>query len=117
MIVAIVDDLLFGSKIRAAAHAAGASLQVLPSATDVASLGDTQVSLVIVDLAASGAIDRIRDLRAIDAMSKPIVAFASHVRADLIAAARAAGADRVLARSAFVAELPDLMRREAAARS
>jgi hypothetical protein len=46
----------------------------------------------------------------------PVVAFASHVRADLIAEARAAGADRVLARSAFVAELPALVARAQAAR-
>jgi hypothetical protein len=33
----------------------------------------------------------------------------SHVRGDLIDAARAAGIDQVLARSAFVTKLPDLI--------
>jgi hypothetical protein len=38
-----------------------------------------------------------------------IIAFVSHVREDAIAAARSAGADRVLARSAFVRELNNLL--------
>jgi hypothetical protein len=39
-----------------------------------------------------------------------LIAYVSHVREDLIAAARAAGADRVLARGAFSKLLPDLLR-------
>lgn len=117
MIVAIVDDLIFASRIRAAAESADATLKVLPSRTDAAVLGDTPISLAIVDLAAAGALDRIRDLRARPGAPVTVVAFVSHVRADLVAAARAAGADRVLARSAFVAELPALVRHGAPAAS
>jgi hypothetical protein len=40
----------------------------------------------------------------------PVIAFASHLDVDAIRAARDAGADRVLVRSAFVATLPDLLR-------
>ena len=115
MIVAIIDDLIFGSRIRAAAESAHAPLRVLPSTVDLATLRDAGGSLVIVDLGAAGAIDRNRDCRALPGPTSPLVGFVSHVRTDLIAEARAAGADRVLARSAFVAELPALMQREAAA--
>lgn len=115
MIVAVIDDLIFRSRIHAAAESAGAALTVLPSTADAAALRDAAPSLVLVDLGAPAAIDRIRDLRALPGPPATIVAFVSHVRADLIVAAREAGADRVLARSAFVAELPALMRREPAA--
>jgi CheY-like chemotaxis protein len=110
MIVAIVDDLLFGSKIRAATEAAGRRVTFVRQGGHVEdAIRAAGVSLVIVDLARVGAADAIRAARAVDGPRIPIVAFASHVRADLIAEARAAGADRVLARSAFVAELPTLV--------
>jgi CheY-like chemotaxis protein len=41
--------------------------------------------------------------------SLPVVAFVSHAHAEGIERARAAGASRVLARSAFVKELPQLV--------
>jgi len=39
----------------------------------------------------------------------PTVGFVSHVQANLIADARRAGVDQVLARSAFVTQLPQLL--------
>ena len=44
-----------------------------------------------------------------DLAAIPIVGFVSHVQADVIAAARAAGIDEVMARSAFVTRLPELL--------
>jgi CheY-like chemotaxis protein len=112
MILAVVDDLLFGSRIRAAADAAGRAITFVrrgASVTEKTSGVFSLDTLVIVDLGQPGASDVIREIRALPGPRVPIVAFASHVRADLIAEARAAGADRVLARSAFVAELPALV--------
>ena len=110
MIVALVDDLLFGSRIRAAAEAAGRRVTFVRQDDRVEdALRADAASLVIVDLARAGAADAIRAVRSLSGARIPIVAFASHVRADLIADARAAGADRVLARSAFVAALPTLV--------
>ena len=82
-----------------------------------ATLQTTPPSLVIVDLGQAGAADAIRRVRDTPGAPISIVAFASHVRADHIADARAAGADRVLARSAFVAELPGLFGAPSIARS
>jgi DNA-binding NarL/FixJ family response regulator len=110
MIVAVVEDLLFGSKIRAAADAGGSTVRFARRTEDVAAVvREAGASLVIVDLGAAGAAEVIRSIRATLETSVSIVAFASHVRADLITDARAAGADRVLARSAFVTELPSLV--------
>lgn len=111
MIAAIVDDLLFGSKILAATDAAGEHVTFVRGAADpVTEAASAGASLVIVDLGRAGAAETIRELRRALGEAVSIVAFASHVRTDLIAAARQAGADRVLARSAFVAELPSLVR-------
>lgn len=110
MIIAVVDDLLFGSKIRSAADAAGTAIRFVRRGDDLSSaLSEEDSSLMLVDLSSTGAADAIRLARATVGPAVAIVAFASHVRADLIADARAAGADRVLARSAFVAELPALV--------
>jgi CheY-like chemotaxis protein len=118
MIVAIVDDLLFGSRIRAATEAAGRRVTFVRRSDSVEdAVRGAGASLVIVDLARSGAADAIRAVRSLEGARIPIVAFASHLRADLIAEARVAGADRVLARSAFVTELPTLVARSGAAAS
>lgn len=104
MTAAFVDDLLFRSKIRAAASGTGAAVSFLKDAGDPA-LADAAVA--IVDLDAAGAMDIVGALRA----SWPalrIVGFVSHVHAERIREAREAGAD-VMARSAFVNALPSLL--------
>lgn len=104
-IVALVADLMFASRIRGAAPAAktvqrGDALE--------AAIGPA-TRLILVDLHAPGALEAIQALR--DAGSAAtIVAFGSHVETDALQAARAAGADRVMARSAFVRDLPALVR-------
>jgi CheY-like chemotaxis protein len=56
-----------------------------------------------------GAVEAIRTLRADPAgASIPVIGFFSHVHAARAQDALAAGATRVLARSAFVKELPDI---------
>lgn len=113
MIVAAVDDLLFSSKIRSVAKALGVEVVFAraPEAT-VAEVRARKPALVIFDLDAG----RLRPLEALSALEQDpetaairAVGFVSHVRADVVSAARAAGADEVLARSAFVAALPDLV--------
>jgi CheY-like chemotaxis protein len=110
MIIAVVDDLLFGSKIRAAAEAAGHALTFVRRGADAATaVTQAAASLVLVDLGQPGSVEAISAIRAAAGPTLAIIAFASHVRADLIAEGRAAGATRVLARSAFVGELPALV--------
>lgn len=111
--VAAAADLLFSARIRSAAEAAGVPLVLLRSGEDVVRrAGEAGARLVLLDLDARwlDAPAVIGALKADAATAAiPVVAYVSHVREDAIAAARAAGADRVLARSAFVQLLPGLL--------
>lgn len=113
MIVAAVDDLLFSSKLRQAARGAGVEIVFARGAGAVlAQARATKPSLVILDLDAERLqpLDVLEQLRA-DATLADIrtLGFVSHVRADRIRAAEEAGIGAVLARSAFVAQLPDIV--------
>ena len=113
MILCILDDLLFSVKIKTAAKALGVDVSfertpelVLPR------IREKQPSLVIFDLNSA----KMRPMEAIAAMKAdaalaPIqtLGFVSHVDSTAIAAARAAGIDQVLARSAFTAQLGDIL--------
>ncbi|MEX2270783.1 MAG: hypothetical protein WD690_04900 [Vicinamibacterales bacterium] len=105
MIAAFVDDLLFRSKIRAVASHTGAAVSFLRDAADPA-LADA--SMAIIDLDGSGAIATVSSLRG-SWPALPLVGFVSHVNVDRIREARAAGAIDVMARSAFVTALPELL--------
>ena len=110
-IVAVVNDLMFGSRIRAAAQQAGVNAVFVRNAVDL-SAHASAADLVVLDLDTRwlDAPAAIASLRADPATAAvQIVAFGPHVDGDALTAARAAGADRVLARSAFVKLLPDLL--------
>ncbi len=115
MILAVLDDLMFTSKIKTAANQLGVAVTFARSADAArAALGSAKPSLVILDLNNTrvdplGIVSEMRSNPALDAI--PTVAFVSHVQTDLIQAARNAGVGDVLARSAFVAQLPEILRR------
>ena len=105
MILCVVDDLIFSVKISTAAKALAAPVfferspdMVLPR------IREKQPSLVILDLNST----KLRPLEVIVQMKadpglKDIrtLGYVSHVQTDVIDAARGAGVDEVLARSAF----------------
>jgi CheY-like chemotaxis protein len=105
MVLCVVDDLMFSVKISSAAKAVGApvAFERSPQAA-VARIRTERPSLVIFDLNSSrlAPIETIARLKA-DPELRGIrtLGYVSHVQADVIAAARAAGCDEVLARSAF----------------
>ena len=105
MIIAFVDDLLFRSKIRAVAAHTGAEVAFVKTSGDPALAG---ASLVIVDLDAPNAVATVTALAAIVPPPR-VIGFVSHVNADRIREARAAGNVEVMARSAFVNALPALL--------
>ena len=113
MILAAVADLMFSSKIRAAAGLAGADVRFARTAEDLLRQArELRPSRVLLDLNAAplAPIETIARLKGdADLAAIPIVGFVSHVQADVIAAARAAGIDEVMARSAFVTRLPELL--------
>ena len=129
MVVAVVDDLLFSSKIRAVAAAAGESVAFVRNPDSVAAaVREHRPRLIIIDLdrdtlRPTETIAAIRSLTApSDTQQEPsaagiprIVGFGAHVNVERLRAARDAGADDALARSAFVAMLPALLTPVAAA--
>lgn len=104
-VAALVPDLLFAARIRGAAPAA----RTVHSSDQLAEVVGPGTRLVLVDLQARGAVDAIRMLREREDPPR-IVAYGPHVAGEVLTAARAAGADRVLARGAFVAELPSIVK-------
>jgi PleD family two-component response regulator len=113
VIVCAIDDLIFSIKISTAAKSLGADLYFERSADNVlATVRDRRPSLVIFDLNST----RLRPLSAIAAMKadpelKTIrtLGYVSHVDTPTIDAARAAGIDQVLARSAFAERLGEIL--------
>ncbi len=118
-IIAVVDDLLFLSRIREAALRAGSEVvQARDPAALLAAARTARLVLVDADSDRIAWPQAIAALRADPALAEiPVVAFLSHVAADRAALARAAGIRRVLSRAAFVRELPGLLNTAAAAHS
>jgi len=112
MVLAVVDDLLFSSKIRAVAAGTGEVVTFVRNPGGVqAACAEHQPRLVLIDLDRD-ALNPIETISAIRGMPPPvprIVGFGAHVNVDRLRAAREAGADQAMARSAFVAALPGLL--------
>lgn len=114
MILALVDDLLFLSKIQQTANLLGIVVESAQPA-DLPQLAVENVpEALIIDLnhRSGKALEVVRTLKS-DLKTKdlPVIGFASHVQSSLINAARHAGCDFVLGRSAFVKQLPILLQR------
>ncbi len=113
MVLVAVDDLLFSSKIRAVAKHAGVDLTFARTPADILDRArSASPSLVIFDLdcAKADPVATIAAIKSEPALAGiPTLAFASHVHAALIGSARKAGADQVLPRSAFAANLGDIL--------
>lgn len=113
MIVCAVDDLIFSVKISTAAKGLGVDVYFERTPERVLdTIREKRPSLVIFDLNSSrlkpmtviGAIradDELKNVRTLG--------YVSHVDAAAVDAARAAGIDQVLARSAFSDRLRDIL--------
>src|SRR6266705_4484912 len=105
MILAVLDDLLFTSKIKTAANQLGVPVTFARSAeAALAAMRKNAPSLVIFDLnnPRTDPLGTVAAMKSDAVLSTiPTLAFASHVQTDIIDAARKAGVDEVLARSAF----------------
>jgi len=114
--LAAVDDLIFLTKIRETAKQVGVGITTASPPPSPDAVVTDQPKGILLELSARNhALEWVRALKANAATrSIPIVAFASHVESDLISAARLAGCNRVLARSAFTQQLPALLRDELA---
>lgn len=116
-VLALVDDLMLLSRVREAARGAGVEVRPVRQPAQLLEGVRDGGGLVVVDadssrLPWSDALATLRRENLLDTV--PIVAFFSHVHPEQAEKARAAGCDRVLARSAFVMALPDLIAASAA---
>jgi CheY-like chemotaxis protein len=115
MIVCVVDDLMFSIKISTAAKSLGVDLYFERSADKVlTTVREKQPTLVIFDLNSRKLqpMDAIAALKAEpDLQGIRTLGYVSHVDTPTIEAARAAGIDQVLARSAFSDRLGEILTR------
>ena len=111
--MAAVEDLLFRSKIGETAAQLGieASFPRGPKKLEE-SLSASPPDLLILDLNSSR-FEPLQILQAVNAEEATrgvkTVGFLSHVQKDLAVAAKEAGCDRVVARSAFTRDLPKVL--------
>jgi DNA-binding NarL/FixJ family response regulator len=113
MILVAVDDFLFRSKIRTTGKQAGVELTFPKTPAELLEQARAlKPALAIFDLnsATLAPIETIAAMKADPELSSiRTIGFVSHVDAARIGAARAAGADDVMARSAFAGNLADIL--------
>ena len=112
-ILAAVEDLLFRSKISETASSLGieAAFPGNPKRL-LEALRESPPDLLVLDLN-SARFEPLKLLMSVKSESATsdvsTVGFLSHIQKDLAVAAREAGCDRVVARSAFTKDLPQIL--------
>ncbi|MBL8222287.1 MAG: response regulator [Bryobacterales bacterium] len=113
-ILALVGDLMFTVKITEAAKRNGMQVEYVKTDEDFAERVKEKPRLVIVDLNIHTAqpVELIHALKANpETKNVSVLGYVSHIQGDLKLKAQEAGADLVLARSAFTQNLPQLLKR------
>jgi PleD family two-component response regulator len=112
-VIAVVDDMFFASKIRAVAEHLGLNVRFARSVDEALEAARTEApSLIIADLHAQKCdpfnlaeqLKMDETLRAV-----PLLGFFSHVQTELQQRAQQAGYDRIMPRSAFSKNLPEIL--------
>jgi PleD family two-component response regulator len=113
MILAVIDDLMFSSKIKTAANQLGVDLRFSRSVDGaLETMRKNPTTLVIFDLnnARIDALAIVAAMKGDPALASiATVGYASHVQTDIINAARQAGVGEVLARSAFSQQVGEIL--------
>ena len=111
VVIVVVDDMFFASKIRATAEALGVEVS-FPRSKEALVEKAGAARLILVDLH-NQKIDPIalaKELKADEQLRAiPVVGFFSHVETEVQRNALAAGFDRVLPRSVFARDLPRIL--------
>ncbi len=114
-VLAVVDDLFFATKIETVARQVDAMVAFARDEDQLTLLIENEIpGLIIIDLNCRSLvpIEAIRRLKSdVRLAAVPVIGFFSHVQVELERAAREAGCDRILARSAFSSKLPEILRR------
>ena len=102
MIVFLSPEMMFATRLMAAAQATGVKLAIALSPADLAAKLSGDSRLLIVDLAAAtGAIDSIVKSARQHAPAAKVLAFGPHVDVASLEAASQAGCDMVMSRGEF----------------
>ena len=119
-VVAVLNDLLFTVKIQDAAKRAGFGCVFVKTQADAVAQAKLQPTVMIIDLNANSfdALALIGTLKADpETRHVTLLGYVSHVQVELKEAAVQQGCDRVMARSAFVQNLPGLLEQYGAGHS
>ena len=112
-VLGAVEDLLFKSKISETASQLNIEAAFPRSPNKLLdALRESPPDLLVLDLnsARFEPLALLRDVKTDEALRNvSTVGFLSHVQKDLAVAAREAGCDRVIARSAFTRDLPEIL--------
>lgn len=104
----LCDDLIFFSRVSGAARAAGLTVRMVRTASDLLKAAhDAPPSGVIVDVHNPGLDlpELLAGLKGACPAMPRVIAYGSHVEAAVLRSARQAGCDQVMPRSQFVKEL------------
>ena len=112
-VLAVLDDLFFQVKIADAAKRAALQLVVVKTEEALSRKLEENPVAVLLDLNCRSIdpIQLVSSLKAGPHSEVPVIAYVSHVQAELIKQAQQAGCDSVMARSAFSANLPQILLR------
>ncbi len=112
-VLAAVEDLLFRSKISETANTLGIEAKFPRSPRKLVEQATASPpDLLVLDLNSSRfkPLKLLREVKSDEALRDvPVVGFLSHVQRELAVAARESGCDRVVARSAFTKDLPEIL--------
>lgn len=110
-VVALPADLIFGARIRASAESVGEPVIIAKNPEDLLAKvreGDTRLVILDLDRRGLAITDIIHQLKATS--SATVLAYVSHTQEAAIREAKAAGADKVIARGAFANQLSELLK-------
>ena len=111
-ILLLSADLATSSKLSAAASRQGNTLGVAYSVEALLEKSAAQpASLVILDLSLAGLVvaNVLMKLRSLPTPPSAVIAFGPHVHENLLAAANAAGCDRVLSRGQMIGRAEEIL--------
>ncbi|MGC3998183.1 MAG: hypothetical protein QM767_12155 [Anaeromyxobacter sp.] len=109
MIVIAVRDLMFRSRIVAAAERLGVPVKLAPRGAPLAeAVRDLPGATVLADLGEPGLLDQLPAAR--EGSGVRVIGFLGHLQEDLMARAQEAGVDEVFTRGQFVARLDGLLK-------
>jgi CheY-like chemotaxis protein len=115
-VLVVVNDLLFTVKISDAAKRAGLTPEFVQSEADVLDRAKQNPRLIIFDLNAN-TVEPLKLISALKSSAETkgisLIAYLSHIQGELKQQAHDAGADMVMARSAFSQNLQQILKRHA----